>query len=145
MPVKPKELNPIITRSAFENFLRDFWHGKPPKLVGRRAVTGKMSPQLKRRVIGRIKEIVENATAVKIGVTGDTYVRMDCPKYREKFHFVQRVFRTTSEQLAIAFEVYLIDKFKKSCPEKVLNISNIPAGRLTSYNGFYYVYVVYSE
>ena len=76
---------------------------------------------------------------------GDTDVRMDDKKYREDFEFVQRVYKTTSKQAAKDMEVYLIKKFKQTHGSILLNVSEAPASRLTTYNGFYYVYIVYNQ
>ena len=75
---------------------------------------------------------------------GDTYVRMDAKDYRSNFNFVERVYKSTSKENIINYEVELIKKFKLSNPTKVVNISTNRASRLTTYNGYYYIYIVYN-
>jgi hypothetical protein len=143
---KPIELHPVKNRSEWTEFWRTFWNGEPPKLVGKTAITGRLTnPATKSKVTKRINEILSNASEIKIGVMGDTEVRMDGKDYRNNFEYVSRVYKTTSKEAAREYEVELIKKFKKSNPEKVLNISEAKAGRLTTYNGNYYIYVVFNE
>ena len=143
---KPIELHPIKNMSEWTKFWRNFWNGKPPKLVGKTAITGRISnPSTKAKVTKRIKEIINNASEIKIGVMGDTEVRMDGKDYRNNFDYVSRVYKTTSKDTARNYEVELIKKFKKLYPNKVLNKSEARAGRLTTYNGYYYIYVVFNK
>lgn len=118
---------------------------KPPKLIGKTAITGRLTPSTKTKVTKRINEILTNSSEIKIGVMGDTEVRMDGTDYRSDYDFVTRIFKTKSKEIARDFEVKLIKKFKKSHPKKVKNISEAKAGRLTTYNGFYYVYIVFNK
>lgn len=144
MTKKPKELHPLYNRSWLETFFKDF-NGLPPKLVGKTAITGVLSnPSTKRKVTIRINEIISKATEIKIGAMGDTSARMDQNDYRTGFEFVERVYKSTSKENIIAYEVELIKKFKVINPKKVVNISTNRASRLTTYNGFYYIYVVYN-
>lgn len=142
---KPKELNPVKNRSEWKEFWRTFWNGEPPKLVGKAAVTGRLSnPSTKAKVTKRINEILSIAYEVKIGVTGDTEVRMDGKDYRNGYEYVSRIYKTTSKEIAKNYEVELIKKYKKSNPDKVKNISENKAGKLTTYNGDFYIYVVFN-
>ncbi|WP_299135489.1 hypothetical protein [uncultured Tenacibaculum sp.] len=142
---KPIELHPVKNRTNFSESLRSFWNGKPPKLVGKTAITGRISnPQTKSKVTKRINELLGKASVIKIGVMGDTEVRMDGVDYRNNFEYVTRIYKTTSKEIARNYEVELIKKFKKLCPEKTLNISESKAGRLTTYNGNFYIYIVYN-
>ena len=145
MKRKPKELHPHSERPEFVNVFRDFWHGKPPELVGEKAITGALKPPIKSKITRRIKGIEKTAINMKIGVMGDTKVRMDDKKYRTKFDFVERIYKTANKQAIIDYEVELIKKFKELYPgDKLLNASTNRASRLTTYNGFYYIYVVYN-
>ncbi len=146
MSKKPMELHPVKNRSSWLEFWKTFWNGEPPELKGAKAITGRLTNKnVKSNVTVRIKEILEQASEIKIGVMGDTEVRMDSSDYRNNFKFVNRVYKTTSKETAIKYEVELIKKFKKSHADKVKNISEARAGRLTTYNGFYYIYVVYNK
>ncbi|CAA0190061.1 conserved hypothetical protein [Tenacibaculum maritimum] len=143
---KPIELHPVKNRSDWSEFWRTFWNGEPPKLVGKTAITGRLSnPSTKTKVTKRINEILKIASEIKIGVMGDTEVRMDGKDYRNGFEYVTRVYKTTSKDSARDYEVELIKKFKKSHPNKILNVSEAKAGRLTTYNGNFYVYVVFND
>ena len=144
MSIKPKELHPHKDLSWLNWFLRDVIYGKSPKLTGSKSITGLLTPVTKRKVTMRVNNILETAINIKIGVMGDTDVRMDDKKYRKNFEFVERIYKSTSKESIRQYEVELIKKFKKSHPEKVLNISETLASRLTTYNGFYYVYIVYN-
>lgn len=75
---------------------------------------------------------------------GDTLVRMDSNDYRKGFEFVERVYKSKSKEKIIEYEVELIKKFKAKKDKKVTNISTKRAWRLTTYNGFYFIYVVYN-
>lgn len=144
MTKKPKELHPLNNRSWLEAFFKNF-NGKPPKLVGKAAITGVLSkPATKRKVTIRINEILARASEIKIGVMGDTLVRMDSNDYRKGFEFVERVYKSKSKEKIIGYEVELIKKFKAKKDTKVTNISTKRAWRLTTYNGFYFIYVVYN-
>ncbi len=143
---KPIELHPVRNRSSFVASLRDFWYGEPPKLVGKPSVTGLLNnPIVKREITTRIKSVLKISSSIKIGVMGDTSVRMDAVDYRENYDYVVRIYRTRSKEIARNLEVILIKKFKKQFPDKVDNISTSKAGRLTTYNGFYYIYVVFNK
>ena len=89
--------------------------------------------------------MLKTVSQIKTGVTGDTLVRMDADDYRNGWDFVIFAYKTKSKPKIIDYEVEFIKKFLKDCPEKVMNISTNKAGRLTTYNGFYYIYVVYNE
>ncbi len=143
---KPIELHPVKNRSNWAEFWKTFWNGNPPKLIGKRAITGRLTNRsTKSNVTKRINEILNIASEIKIGVMGDTEVRMDGKDYRNAFEYVTRVYKTTSKEVARDYEVELIKKYKKSHPNKVLNISEARAGRLTTYNGNFYIYVVFNE
>lgn len=143
---KPIHLHPVINRSAFKSSLRDFWYGKPPKLIGKSPVTGLLNNSIiKREITTRIKNVLKISNSIKIGVMGDTSVRMDALDYRENYDYVVRIYKTSSEETARNLEVLLIKKFKKEYPNKVDNISTSKAGRLTTYNGFYYIYIVFNK
>lgn len=144
MTAKPKHLHPVINRSAIENFIIDLLFEKPPKLIGASAETGAFNPVTKGKVTKRITAILNKASNAKIGVTGDTLIRMDSLDYRTQFQLVERVYKTKSAQYAKDMEVYMIRKFKESHPNVVINKSEIPATRLTTYNDFHFVYVVYN-
>jgi hypothetical protein len=146
MKIKPIELHPVKNRSDWTEFWKTLWNGEPPKLVGKTAITGRLTnPTTKSNVTKRINEILNIASEIKIGMMGDTEVRMDGKDYRNDFDYVTRVYKTTSKEVARDYEVELIKKYKKSHPNKVLNISEARAGRLTTYNGSFYVYVVFNE
>ena len=142
---KPIELHPVKNRSELAEIWRTLWNGKPPKLVGKTAITGVLIPATKSKVTKRINEILLDAKEIKIGVMGDTEVRMDGKDYRNDFDYVTRVYKTTSKEKAKLYEVELIKKYKKSHPKKVKNISEARAGRLTTYTGSFYVYVVFNK
>lgn len=142
--IKPKELHPSNERTSWQGFWKNLWYGVPPVLIDKKAETGRVNASTRRKVTRRINRILLEAEVIKIGVTGDTWVRMDATDYRGSFDFVERVYMSTSEKVVIEYEVELIKKFKKSDPEKVSNLSTNKAGKLTSYNGFYYIYIVYN-
>lgn len=144
MTSKPKHLHPVKNRNAIEKFIIDLLFEKPPKLTGATAETGAFNAVTKSKVTKRITAILNKASNAKIGVTGDTEVRMDAIDYRTQFDLVERVYKTKSPQFAKDMEVYMIKKFKVSHPDIVINKSEIPAVRLITYNTFHYVYVVYN-
>ena len=143
---KPMDLHPIKNRSIFKSKLMDFWYGDPPKLVGKKPETGYLnSPITKGKITSRINQIIKISDSIKIGVMGDTTVRMDAEDYREKYDYVSRIYKTQNKETAKNLEVALIKKFKKEHSDKMDNISTSKAGRLTTYTGFYYVYVVFNK
>lgn len=145
MKKKPIELHPVINRTGLAEFFRTLWFGKAPQLVGKPAITGHLTNSAtKRKVTMRLNEILNIADIIKIGVSGDTDARMDKDDYRGSWEYVSRVYKTTSIERAKDYEVELIKKFKKSHPNQITNISETRAGRLTTYNGFYYIYVVFN-
>jgi hypothetical protein len=145
MGIKPMELNPVANRKRVSKILRNLRYGKVPLLVGKDPITGHLYlPATKRRVSMRVNAILDIADIIKIGVSGDTDVRTDYGDYRRTWKYISRVYKTTSKKNAKNFEVELIKKFKKSHPDQVANISVSKAPRLTTYDGFYYIYVVFN-
>lgn len=143
---KPIHLHPVINRSEFKSSLRDLWYGKPPKLIGKSPVTGFINNLIvKKQITARIKNVIKISSSIKIGVMGDTSVRMDALDYRGNYDYVVRIYKTSCKETARNLEVLLIKKFKKEYPDKVDNISTSKAGRLTTYNGFYYIYIVFNK
>lgn len=51
------------------------------------------------------------SNSIKIGVMGDTSVRMDAVDYRENYDYVVRIYKTKSKEAARNIEVALIKKF----------------------------------
>ena len=147
MSIKPRELHPHLNRTNFEGKFRNFWYGNPPKLTCSKAITGRLSnEEVVKQIHKRVASILKNSVKAKIGVMGDTDVRMDDKVYRRDFVFVERIFKSKSKETIRDLEVALIKKYKRSAYKNILlNISEAKAGRLTTYNGFYYVYVVYSK
>lgn len=145
MNKKPRELHPLHQRTTIESWFKDAFEGYAPKLVGSKAITGKFDSPTKAKVTIRIKQLLANVSIAKIGVMVDLDSRMDRSDYRRQFNLVQRVYKTTSKEFAKSMEVYMIKKFKISHPTIILNISETPASRLITYNGYYYVYVVYND
>lgn len=144
MPIKDKSLHPKNDESQFINFLKDVFYGEPPEIVKSKPITGRINSTTRRNVTIRIKEIVDNCDKFKIGATGDTLVRVDKKDYRKEYDFIQRVFCSKSEGVTKDFEVEIIKKFMKLYPDKNQNKSVARAGKLTSYDGKFYIYVVYS-
>lgn len=115
---KPKELHPVHNRSEWSEAWRSAWHGDPPKLIGETAITGVLNNRTtKAKVTMRINKIINEASEIKIGVMGDTTVRMDGKDYRSSYDFVTRVYKTTNKETAINYEVELIKKFKNLIPK----------------------------
>ncbi len=141
---KPRELHPTYGRTKIEKWFRNNFHGYSPNLTGKKAITGRFTPSTKAKVSIRIKQILAIASKAKIGVMGDLESRMDKLDYRFEYSFVQRVYKTKSKELAREMEVYAINKFKGCSSHNIQNTSNARASRLVTYNGFYYVYVVYN-
>lgn len=146
LKIKPIHLHPVKNRSSFKSSLIDLCYGKPPRLIGKSPVTGSLNNLIvKREITSRIKNVLKISNSIKIGVMGDTSVRMDALDYRGNYDYVVRIYKTSSEEMARNLEVLLIKKFKKDYPYKVDNISTSKAGRLTTYNGFYYIYIVFNK
>lgn len=100
MNKKPRELHPVLNRSSIETWFKNTFEGYAPKLVGKKAVTGRFDSPTKAKVTIRIKEILEKVTIAKIGVMGDLDSRMDKSDYRKQFSHVQRVYKTKSIDFA---------------------------------------------
>ena len=89
--IKPMYLHPVKNRTIFKSKLMDFWYGNPPKLVGKKPETGYLSSSiLKGKITSRINQIIKVSDSIKIGVMGDTSVRMDAEDYRDKYDYVSR-------------------------------------------------------
>ena len=88
---KPYDLHPILYRSGFFETFRTLWNGSSPKLDGKKVITGILKPATKSKVTKRINELLANSKEIKIGVMGDTLVRMDGKDYRKSYDFVSRV------------------------------------------------------
>ena len=143
---KPIELHPVKNRSIFQSMLRDLWLGESPKLVRKKPFTGLLNNStIKRNITNRIKKVINISDSIKIGVMGDTSVRMDAKDYRANYDYVIQIYKTKSREFARNLEVTLIKKFKKEHPDKVDNKSTSRAGRLTTYTGYYYIYVVFNK
>tara|TARA_R110000850_G_scaffold125742_4_gene244329 strand:- start:165 stop:419 length:255 start_codon:yes stop_codon:yes gene_type:complete len=79
---KPRELRLTYGRTQLSKWFIDSFHGYSPKLIVRKAITGRFTPETKRKISIRIKKILETASVAKIGVMGDTESRMDKIDYR---------------------------------------------------------------
>ena len=142
---KPLETHPVLNRSSFGEAVRSFWYGSAPKPVKKRPISGLINQTTRCRITRHVKEVVATAKWFKIGVTGDTLARMDKVDYRQEYERVARVYKTASKEAAINLEVELIKKFQKLYPDRIANTSTSRAGRLTTYNGYYFVYIVFKE
>ncbi|MHB1105403.1 MAG: hypothetical protein ACYCZ2_03485 [Lutibacter sp.] len=81
-------------------------------MAGKSPTTGLLNnPIVKRKITTRIKNVLKISNSIKIGVMGDTSVRMDAVDYRENYDYVVRIYKTKSKEAARNIEVALIKKF----------------------------------
>jgi len=144
--IKPIDLHPVLNRSKFKSILRDLWLGSAPKVIKSEPITGNYTHlRTKKEVHKRINAIIRKSERIKIGVMGNLIARMDAEDYRTEWYNVECVYKTNSYENARSFEVGLIKKYKKRNPKIVKNVSEAKAGRLTTYTGEYFIYVVFNE
>lgn len=143
---KPLHLHPLKDRDNWTEFWLGFFHGIPPILTGDYPIHGRINqPEIKSLVVKTIRKIAKQSTSFKIGAMGDFDVRMDDKVYRKKYEYVQLIFVSSSADIIKDLEVEMIVYFKRYYEHKIDNISTARAGRLTSYDDNYYVYVVYNK
>jgi len=145
--IKPLELHKVKNRTEFESFLRNIWKGAMPDLIIAEPETGNYThDKVKKKVHKRINAILKNAVRIKIGVTGDELTRRDGSDYRNGWYNMELVYKTKSKEAAKLFEVELITKYMKSRnKDKVANKSANLASRITTYDGYYLIYVVWNK
>ena len=143
MPKKDKSLHPKHNENIFTNILKDIFIGELPEILNKKPLTGVLDRSKKRQITMSINDIVAQCERFKIGATGDASVRIDQKDYRKGYNFFQKIYSSTSEDKVIDLEVELIEKFMKLQLDKIDNKKPVRANKLTTYEGRYYIYVVF--
>lgn len=105
-------------------------------------ITGRLTPQVKSRVTKRLNKAIEGHGAFKIGKTGDAWVRTDQNDYRKDYYKFHLIFRSSSKLVIDTLECDYIKRYMRSHPENCRNRSAHRLGRMYSYDGYYWLYVV---
>ncbi len=133
-----KRPRPLPSRNNFQEFIYSMFNGFEPKIIDE-SVTGHItSRSLKIKVTRKIKELVDNYPNCKIGATGDPRIRSGYPDYRSKYSRMFLVYKSKSFNYVADIECHYIKKFLG----RTDNISVNKAIKLSSYDGYYYLYVV---
>ena len=151
MSKKPIELRP--KNNILSNIRDDIRYGLQPKKVECNTVVisenEQFLPYKKGCVTSLIRKIANNTKAFKIGISGDIDIRMNQRDYREKdkkngvkYTKYQVVFETNDKKLAKSYEVTLVERYMRDFDNNQ-NREAKEATRLTTYDGFYKIYVVY--
>lgn len=128
--------------SNWDRFWKTFWKGAKPIENKDFVVTGMVGRKTKIAITKNINSIIEDCNSFKIGKTGDSYIRADQNDYRKDYVNIYLLFKTTSKENVSLIEEHYIKKYMKSHPSKIDNITFKRAGKLYSYDGFYYTYIV---
>ena len=141
---KSSRPHPKESRSRLDEFLRRFFiAGKRPEVVHDDFCTGRITPSLKRTITNKISALLNVYDYLKIGKTGDHWVRTDFEDYRGNFSHMYLIYRSSSTAFVSELEELYIAKFLASHPEQVLNRRiKSPGKKMVSFDGYYYLYVV---
>lgn len=130
------------TETPWQKFWKSFAYGSKPEIVDC-SITGRITPSLKASLTRKINGLLLTNGSVKIGKTGDGYIRSDYRDYRSAFTQMHLLFRSKSETVITQLEELYISKYMASHPEQIANRRAVaPGKRMYSYNGYYYLYAV---
>ena len=133
-----RRLRPEPKRDSFDEFIYSLFNGFKPTIIDI-SETGRITDRaVKWRTTRKITELIDNFHRVKIGVTGDSLIRSDQTDYRANYSTMYLVYKSRSKDYVCDFEIHYINKFW----DMIDNRSNTRANRLSTYNGYYYLYVV---
>ena len=132
-----KRIKPESRRGNIEEFIFSLYHGFKPKIIDL-SISGRITPSLRRRLTIQINNIISRCTLCKIGATGDADIRSAFNDYRAQFSKMYLIYKSTSKNNVASLEVEYIQKFYG----RTLNKSTTKTTRLSSYDGFYYLYIV---
>jgi len=134
---------PLAERTAWKNFWRSFWHGKQPE-IEEEFIDGEINSDLKRKLTIKINKIINdsNTTAIKIGKTGDALIRTDFTDYRGSYSVMKLIYRSENPINVSKLEKHYILKYTSSHRAKIDNIQKHSGGKMYSYDGYYFLYVV---
>ncbi len=143
MAKKSNRPYPLNDRTKMDEFWRKIWNGSPPQIEDI-AITGIINSELRRKITISINNIInqESINACKIGKTGDARIRTDQKDYRADYSKMYLLYKSTSKGNISSIEVDYIKKYKKTHKDKIDNIIEHKAGRMFSYDGYYYLYIV---
>jgi len=145
--ISPPEMHPKNKRGFFTKIGR-LLESSPPEIVGSKPIEGEINSITKAKITKKINSILATSKNAKIGVTGDVWVRMDETlngSYRGVYECVQEIYRSKKGKLVAQLEVDYIKKYQKDKNKKIDNVSTNIAPRLTSYDGFFRIYLVYNK
>ena len=134
---------PLNERTKWNEFWLSVWNGSPLQIEDI-AITGIINSGLKRKITISINNIIkqESINAFKIGKTGDAQIRTDKKDYRADYSTMYLLYKSTSKENISSIEVDYIKKYKKTHKDKIDNIIEHKAGKMFSYDGYYYLYIV---
>lgn len=119
---------------VFKNII----YGKAPKIVRKGIITGRYSPETKRRITTRLNQLLDSYDFIKVGKTGSPEVRVDQKDYRGTYQKMILLYKSKSDVNISNYEREYINRFY----DDLENVSKASGGKMRSYNGFYYLYVV---
>jgi len=137
-----KRPHPKDSRTAWTENWRSFWHGPRPGVVHDDFCTGRINQKLKRRLTIKINALLNVWDFMKIGKTGDSYIRSDMVDYRGTYDHMYLLYRSKSKDFVSQLESHYIRKFSKTHPAQIENIQLHSGGGMSTYDGYYYLYAV---
>lgn len=143
MDLHPREKRGLIKRIGLALFEYD-----PPKLVESQPIFGEVDKVVRGKITKKINKILATAKNAKIGVTGDMWVRMDYieeKSYRGKYKFVEEIYYSENGDTVADLEVEYIKKFLSLHPDKIDNKNATKVSKMTSYDGYFRIYLVYNK
>lgn len=132
-----------LIETRWDKFKKNLFIGTKPELEYSWCLTGRINRKLIYNLTSNINKIISHHDFFKIGKTGDPYIRCDHKDYREGYHHMYLIYKSTSKDIVSKLEEYYIEKYINSHPEKNVNRRiNAPGKTMYSYDGYYYLYIV---
>lgn len=142
MVKKSTKPHPLANETNWQQFWKGFWNGEKPKQNSDNIVTGHYNANTKRAITQRINNIIDDSKSIKIGKTGNSDLRSDFNDYRAIYKEMHLIYKSSSEEYISTAEEDYIKKFSKSHASKIDNKTDKRVGKMYSYDGYYYMYVV---
>lgn len=133
-----KRPRPEPKRDSIDDFIYSLFNGFKPNVIDI-SESGRVTDRSVRwKITRKIGHLVDTYFNVKIGVTGDSLIRTDQTDYRGNYSKMFLIYKSRSKKNISDLEVHYINKFYG----KTDNKSKTKASRLSTFDGYYYLYVV---
>ncbi|WP_157607904.1 hypothetical protein [Seonamhaeicola sp. S2-3] len=135
------------TETEWDKFWKNFWSGTKPVIESSWCQHGRINQGVKTKITKVINIIISHHNSnFKIGKTGDSYIRTDQKDYRNDYHYMYLLYKSTSKDFVSYLEEYYIAKYLVSQPVLIQNKRvKAPGKKMYSYDGFYYLYLVCAD